>query len=219
MYTEHPKQLSSRKQRPGRRSRGSRRSGPHTATAIPRLPVIHGEACPRGDEASFAELFTAHHAGLCRYARGYLGCPGEAQEVVSDVFFRLWHLGESWCVRGNVRSYLYRAVRNGALDRLRSRRRAVRALTAAAVMEVVPGMAERGPTQEEEVSTRELASLIERTLAGLPPRPAEAFRLQREHGLSYLEIGEVMGIAASTVEKHMMRALRDLREAITRADG
>jgi RNA polymerase sigma factor (sigma-70 family) len=177
------------------------------------------DAAGDGERSSLAVLFTTNHPALCRFAEGLLGCPGESQEVVSEVFLRLLQRGDGCSARVNPRGYLFAAVRNAARDRLRGRRRAARVMAVAAAMDSPPGMAPPAPRQDDELCARELAAVVRRTLRSLPERPAQAFRLQHEGGLPHHEIAAVMGISVSTVEKHVMRARRELRRALAASAG
>lgn len=168
-----------------------------------------------GEVAPFAEVFTTYHERLCFYAEAYVGSPDAAKEIVSDIFLWIWEHRAQWRVNGSLASYLYGAVRHRAMDRLKHERRASRAHAAALALDYSPGMAEPPASPEEELHARELALLVEQTISRLPERAREAFLLQRQHGLSYAEIAEVMGISISTVEKHMIRAIQALREALS----
>jgi RNA polymerase sigma-70 factor (ECF subfamily) len=168
-----------------------------------------------GEEDAFAEVFTTYHEPLCFYAESYVRSSDTAKEIVSDVFLWIWEYRGEWRVTGSLASYLYGAVRHRAMDHLKHVRRASRVHAAAALLERSPGMGERPASPEEELQAHELTLLVEQTIQGLPERSREAFLLQRQHGLGYSEIAGVMGISPSTVEKHMIRALRALREALS----
>jgi RNA polymerase sigma-70 factor (ECF subfamily) len=167
-----------------------------------------------GEEDPFAEVFTTYHERLCFFAESYVRSPEIAQEIVSDVFLWIWEHREEWRVTGSLASYLYGAVRHRAMDHLKHVRRVHRVHAAASLLERSPGMGERPASPEEELHAEELTLLVEQTIQTLPERSREAFLLQRQHGLNYGEIARVMGISPSTVEKHMIRALRALREAL-----
>lgn len=167
-----------------------------------------------GDVASFESLFKLYHAPLCAYVEGYLGSAESAKEVVSDTFFWLWTRRARLNVTTTLKSYLYGAARNGALNRLRHDRTVRRTHDAAALGGFVLAMGAAPAMPDQEMEARELATLVERTLTELPERAAEAFLLWREHDLSYAEVGHVMGISPRTVEKHLARAVGALREAV-----
>jgi len=157
----------------------------------------------------FEDLYRLHYAGLVAFARGYAGDLSVAEDVVQDVFLAIWRRRDELELSGNVRTYLYSAVRNAALDRLkhadvvlRHRTRATIALTPAS------------RPADEAVRHHELAGAIEAAVQQLPERSREAFLMSRDGGLSYAEIAEVLGVSVKAVEASISRALRALRDQL-----
>jgi RNA polymerase sigma-70 factor (ECF subfamily) len=70
------------------------------------------------DERSFDDLFRAYYTSLCAYARRLVKRADIAEELVADVFVRLWERREEWQTCGNQKGYLYAAARNQALKYL-----------------------------------------------------------------------------------------------------
>jgi RNA polymerase sigma-70 factor, ECF subfamily len=159
-----------------------------------------------GDVAAFESLFHAHHATLHTFAARYVGSDDEAAEVVQDVFFAVWESRATWTPTTSVVSYLFGAVRNRALNRVR--RHGVVTRHAATVM---PTAAE---SVEATYTTRELDARIQRTLASLPERCRLVFMMNRDLGLTYRDIAAVLGISARTVESHVGRALDAFRQTL-----
>ena len=158
------------------------------------------------DQAALATLFNRHHAGLRGFAASIAG-HDTADEVVQEVFVEIWkrrfRLGENV----SARAYLYRAVRNRALNARRSYRRRWRrliGLDAASHVSVPP----------PATDASDLARAVRKAVERLPERQRTAFRLRREIGLTYAEIATAMGISRNTVENHIVRATRAIREAI-----
>lgn len=168
----------------------------------------------RGDRSAFTHAFHAYYNRLCTYAVRYVGSAEVAEELVEDLFFWIWQQRERLEVRGRLKPYLYTAVRNRSLKHLRSERVRARAHAGAAQAEYSPAMGRSACAADEELNASELAAIVRATLDALPERPREAFLLARQHGLSHAEIARVMDIAVSTVEKHVVRAMRTLRQAV-----
>lgn len=167
-----------------------------------------------GNGTALEQLFEAYYNRLCVYTRGYVGDLAAAEEIVEDLFVWIWENRASWEVHTSLRQYLYTSARNRALKHLRHERVRRRVHETATRAPVPAGMAGPAAAPDEELQLRELAALVEQTVDALPVRCREAFRLSRGHGLSHAEIAEVMGISLSTVEKHIVRALSTLRDAI-----
>jgi RNA polymerase sigma-70 factor, ECF subfamily len=160
----------------------------------------------RGGEASaLDELMRRYWAPLVAYSRDILGSREAAQDVVQDVLIKVWELRADWTPSGSIRGYLYRLVRNRAIDELRKQR--VRRF-------VLPLLGRQPPTPAEDLADRELQEEVERAIAALPLRRREVFVLAHSHQLSHRQIAEIMGISVQTVANQMSSALADLRRAL-----
>ncbi|MGH7655957.1 MAG: RNA polymerase sigma-70 factor [Gemmatimonadaceae bacterium] len=165
----------------------------------------------RGDIAAFERLFRLLAADLVTFAALYVDGDDEAEEVVHIVFCWVWEHRFTLPRPKSVRSYLFAAVRNRALNVVRDRR------TEAAFRERASRAATAGdspasaPSPESELAARDIAHALAEALRQMPPRCREVYGLARDHGLSYAEIAEALGIAPKTVEIHMSRALSMLR--------
>ena len=162
----------------------------------------------RGDRDAFEILFREHYAALVRFAEGLLRSSDVAEDVVQDVMLNVWRQRETLRVEDSVRAYLFRSVRNRALNHVRNQR--VR-------RDAIPHLAsESRPTAgvDSTLVEEELASAIRDAVAALPPRCREVFELSRGQGLRYAEIAGVLGISIKTVETQMGRALKSLRERL-----
>ncbi|HEX6816234.1 MAG TPA: RNA polymerase sigma-70 factor [Gemmatimonadaceae bacterium] len=170
-------------------------------------------AVRRGSEAAFYVVFRAHYVVLCRYAYRFVHSRAIAEELVSDVFLRIWTNRSRWAVHGNVRAYLYSATRHVAIDYLRRERVERRSLDHNARELRVSGAVSLGEA-DERLAAEELAAAMQRAVDELPPRPRQVFLLRWQRHLSNTEIAVALGIAVKTVEMHMTRALGALRHSL-----
>lgn len=154
---------------------------------------------------AFEDAFRAHYSALCRYASRHVRSDPEGEDLVQDVFLRLWERRERLHGALNLRAYLYSAVRNRALDHLKHRRVVARFATSDLLSASPP------PTPDRELCLAELAGAAERAVAELPARCREAFTLSRRDGLSYREIAEALDVSVKTVETQIRRATRSIR--------
>lgn len=165
----------------------------------------------RGDVAAFERLFRTFAGDMVTFAAGYVDGDDEAEEVVHVVFCWLWEHRFTLPQPRSVRSYLFAAVRNRALNVARDRR------TEAAFRERAERHARAGevraaaPSPESELAASDIAHALADALQRMPPRCREVYTLVRDHGFTYGEIAESIGIAPKTVEIHMSRALAVLR--------
>ena len=162
-----------------------------------------------GDEAAFQALFQAYYPRLCRFAMGYVKSHDRAHDVVQEVFIKLWTGRGQWVLRGSLKTYLYQAVRNQALNHLRGEQR-----RAAYEHEQVTEAAKAARTAEDEYQLKELTKAIWEAIDQLPERRRTAFVLHRQHGLTYKEVAQVMGTRPTTVHTQIGKALRFLKETL-----
>ena len=161
-----------------------------------------------GEIAAFRELFDRYYAPLCRFAEFWLRDRASAEEVVLDVYTHVWQHAAELRITVSVRAYLFRAVRNRALNRLRDERPA--------------GISIEGPeplfTNPEalQLEADEMMMLVAEAVSQLPDRCREVFRKSREEGLSNAAIADQMQISVKTVEAQITKALRRIRETLLR---
>lgn len=153
-------------------------------------------------------LFEEHHGELCAFACRYLASEEDAADVVQEVFVRVWSRRSERRLDDISRAYLYRAVRNEALNRRKARER--RGARESGLLR------RRQPSPpDEELRDRELVADVERALSELAPRCREIFLLVREDRLTYREAADVLDLSESTVATQMGRALRKLRRSLS----
>ncbi|MBX6330634.1 MAG: RNA polymerase sigma-70 factor [Gemmatimonadaceae bacterium] len=184
--------------------------------AIPPRPVTIDDRAllaqlRAGEEGAFAVLFARYYDKLCAWATMYLGSGAEAEEVVEDVFVRVWEMREQLDIRTSLKAYLYTATRNHALNHVRRDTTYRRYLDDAWQAGTAPGMSEAETDLEMEAQLSDLARAIDDAIAQLPERCRQIFLLHRQHGLTYAEIAAAMEIAPKTVENQLGRALKLLR--------
>ena len=159
-----------------------------------------------GDRKAFKILFETWYATLCHYASYFLNDDDQAEEVVQELFVKLWEKKSEMVVESSLKSYLFRAVRNQCLNLIRQNK--VRQLHAMKLRDAL--LADDSP--DDYRITPELMLKIEESIAALPEKRQEIFRLNRQEGLKYREIAEKLGISVKTVEVQMGMALKTLRE-------
>lgn len=179
------------------------------ASAQPDPSTALVERIRAGDQSAFEGLFHQYHAPLCGFAYRYVEAPDVAEEIVQEVFLFVWERRETWDIRESVKTYLFAAVRNAAVSYLRHEH-VVRRHEADSLEFVSPEAAKA----DELVASNEIAVAVQKAVRQLPDRCQLVFTLHREQGLTYAEIGGVMGISQKTVEVQMGRALKGLRKAL-----
>jgi RNA polymerase sigma-70 factor (ECF subfamily) len=161
-----------------------------------------------GDEDAFDTIFRAWYAPLVRFAERLVGAQAIAEEIVQDVMLELWQRRESLAEDGSAQAYLFQSTRNRAFNHLRHEN-----------VERKSGPFVQGPTSIDAPGTGrlvadELELAVRAAVNDLPDRCREVFELSRVHGLKYAEIAQTLEMSVKTVEAHMGRALRTLRQRL-----
>lgn len=138
---------------------------------------------------------------LLRHIRSMSLC--DLDEVMQETYARLWAMNLDGIQE--ARAYLFVAARRVAGEMVR-RSRIVPIETVADIDAL--GVADETSPIEQRLSRREEVQKLRSVVAALPPKCRQAFVLKKFEGLSQREIADHMGIAESTVEKHLAKALR-----------
>ncbi len=163
----------------------------------------------------FIDRVFAHRVSHLAFARHLLRGTEDADEVVQEVYARLFAL-DDWQRIADPNAYAMRMIRNIAVERFR--RADVVQIERALVVQEMEATDDR-PRPDQVAMARSELRRVSRALKTLPPRCQEALHLRRIEGLSPDRVAETMGIAVSTVEKHLVKGLRLLHEALNSADG
>jgi RNA polymerase sigma-70 factor (ECF subfamily) len=165
-----------------------------------------------GDERALEVVFRAHYVSMCTVVRRIVFAPDVAEELVQDVFFKLWSKRESIAEIDALKTYLYRAARNTALNHLR-RQKLENAYEEREASKGEPSAVE---ATDDSAAATDLTVAVQAAIARLPDRCREIFLMSRDGGLTYNEIAKDLGISIKTVETQMGRALKSLRLSLAR---
>lgn len=162
-----------------------------------------------GDLAALETLVSRYRPSLVAYATRLLDGSEMADDIVQEVFLRLWTHRVEWSSTSCLRPLLFRITRNLALNE--KRRVRVRLRGAARILrEETRG----SPSPAEETEEGELRSRIDAAIASLPRRRREVFVLARFQNLTFAQIAAVLGISPQTVANQMSAALAHLRREL-----
>ena len=167
-------------------------------------------------EGDFAHFYEATLGPLRRFLFRMMGNRTEAQDLAHDAYARTYAAMQGREV-GRPQAFLFMTARNLALDQLKRRGRAP--IDAASAVANDDASASPLPGVETVVMAREEWALMQQAVEGLPPGCRRALLLRTVEGLSHEEIAQRLGLARSSVEKHLMRAVRLLHEAMRRNEA
>jgi RNA polymerase sigma-70 factor (ECF subfamily) len=150
-----------------------------------------------------SDLFRRHRAHLVALVARRTGDRDTAAELVQDSFARLMAAGSVGSAEGDTK-LLYAIARNATIDHARTVRRRTELFSSL----VAEQFRSEVPSAEQAYESRDAMNALVDALSLLPLRTREVFVLRRVEGLSHAEIAARLAISISTVEKHLVRALR-----------
>lgn len=162
------------------------------------------------DKTQFEHLFRTEISRLHNFARQYVQDGDTAMDICQNVFIILWEKRETIDPKQAVRSYLYTAVKNRCLNYIRDHKKYRSQILDLDCGDIDVGGMEDAPHQD----TEELEQKIQAALAALPDKCREVFEMSRFREMKYREIAETLQISQKTVEAHMSKAMRLLRESL-----
>jgi RNA polymerase sigma-70 factor (family 1) len=163
-----------------------------------------------GDKGQFETLFRSSYAALVRYAKSLIRDHDTAEEIVQELFFRLWQDKEKIKIESSLNGYLFRSVHNRCLHYIEHQK------VVAKHSEEAFFKPEENPESPAEIlQHKELQERIAVIIERLPDRCGKIFYMNRFDGLKYSEIAEKLSISVKTVEADMGKALKEFRKELT----
>jgi RNA polymerase sigma-70 factor (family 1) len=164
----------------------------------------------RGKERAFELIFYKFYGGVCYFANNIVDDPHAAEDIVEEIFIKLWQLREDFKTFAAIKSFLYVSAKNGCLNHLRGNQIHERhhRIILPDLLDVESQNILLGEIFEAEV-IRELYQAIER----LPDQPRRVLSLSLQ-GLPTDQIAEMMGLSEQTVRNTKVRGLEKLRKRL-----
>ncbi|WP_121356005.1 RNA polymerase sigma-70 factor [Flavisolibacter nicotianae] len=155
---------------------------------------------------SFEAIFRQHYERLCSYAYTFLKDEARSEDVVQEVFIKIWEQRKNLIGSNQLKFYLFTAVRNNCLTAIAKNKKNI----------IIELGDEEFP--DEITITMEAASsgadpkiLLAKAMEQLPPKCREVFMLSRLSGQTYQQIADSLGISVKTVENQMGKAIKTLK--------
>jgi RNA polymerase sigma-70 factor (ECF subfamily) len=162
----------------------------------------------QGDEIAFGQLFRQYKNKLYSFIFHLSGSATIAEDVLQDVFLKIWRDRDKLTGIDNFNAYLYRMAQNTAINVLRRQSRE------ALLLNEVQRLAPQGVQGHELLAAKEVQTALQQAIGNLPPQQRKVYQLGQEQGLTYEQIAASLGISTSTVRNHMVQALKAIREYI-----
>lgn len=157
---------------------------------------------------AFQRLLDRYSPKIYRFSLSYLKNKQDAEEIVQEVFLKIWKIREELSPEKPVDSFLFTIAKNGILNTIR---KAKSERTYLNYSNLYP---RESVLIDEELNFQELEKICQQAVDRLSPRRKEIYYLSREKHLSNAEIASQLGISVKTVENQMTSALAEIRRKL-----
>ena len=166
------------------------------------------------DLAAFQKIYFLYYERLLKLACSFVKQTEAAEEIVDDVFIKVWANRAKLNQVNNLTVYLYVAVKNQSLNYNQANR-----ITYVDIESVGFELKDINASVEDVLITAELAKVINEAIQRLPEQCKLVFKLVKEDHLKYRNVAEILHISPKTVEYHMGNALKTIAAAISTSPG
>lgn len=158
------------------------------------------------DEKAFKQLFDLFAGRLYVFAFSFLKNKALAEEVVSDVFFKVWLNRKKFSDIENIKGYFFKATYNTSLNYLdeENRKKAI------SLEDINVDLNIDLICPETELITKELREIIEKSIESLPPRCKIIYKLAKVEQMKYKEIADLLNISVKTIDQQLTIALKKI---------
>jgi RNA polymerase sigma-70 factor (family 1) len=167
--------------------------------------TIFIEGLKKGDRKVFEQIFDTYYGPLCRYCMQRIADQEDAEEIVQDIFVKLWTKRQELKIDLSLRAYLYRTALNKIINY--GDHKKIKKTHQEHVLSSGYSIA----NQTDELLKQEIQMLAAEAINAMPEKRREVYLLSRHEGLKYGEIAERLDVSVKTVEAHLSKALEQLR--------
>jgi RNA polymerase sigma-70 factor (family 1) len=162
-----------------------------------------------GDQQAFSELYQCYSERLYRSLLRLVKSEQMAEELLQDIFVKFWEKRETIDIGFSLQSYLLRIGENMVYDFYRKLKRDQKLLA------IIKAAASDNYTPiEDSLLIEENTQLLRQAIETLPPQRRQVFEYCKLQGRSYQETSELLGISTSTINDHIVKATKTIRQFI-----
>lgn len=174
------------------------------------ISAITIEKLRQGDKEAFNEIFLIYSPKTLNLSYRYLLCREDAEEIMQDVFVKLWNIRKTIDPSRNFDNLIFTITKNTIFDRIK------RYSTEKKHLELYfRQTALESNETENEILHADLVKILEDALTSLPPKRRSIFEMNRLQGMTYREIAKKLNLSSTMVEKQMSKALRAVKEKLS----
>lgn len=161
----------------------------------------------QGSERAFEKIYKIYSLRLYTSLLKLVKSPSDAQEILQDVFIKIWENRQNIDPEKSFRSYLFRIAENKAYDFFRSTARDKIKMERLIEQALIDGQ-----YLVEKTNKTDYTIVLEKAIALLPLQRQRVYRLCKLEGKSYKEVNELLGISISTISDHVVKANKTIRD-------
>ncbi|AUP81585.1 RNA polymerase sigma factor [Flavivirga eckloniae] len=165
-------------------------------------------ALKKGESKAYTFLAENYHHKLCVYAYSLTNDSDLAEDIVQNVFIKVWKRRSNLKNNFSIKNYLYKSVYNEFIDQYRKFRPVVS--LEKKHIDALSYIVEK----EDEKTLETLITLVKQEIENLPPKCKQTFLLSKQEGLTNIEISEYLNISIKSVEAHITKAFSILRKTV-----
>jgi RNA polymerase sigma-70 factor (family 1) len=174
-----------------------------------RIKFLQSRVSRYDDQLAYKELFISFYPSLLQFITGIIKSRQSAEEVVSDLFLKIWEKRKTLEEIQNLRVYCFVAARHLSINQLEKQKRQHINIEDYKNRHMHPA-----PDPEQCMISAEMLRLIQEVVEQLPPRCKLSFKLVKEHGFKYREAAEILQVSEKTIENQLSIALKKISAAI-----
>ncbi|WP_165769910.1 RNA polymerase sigma factor [Flagellimonas pacifica] len=162
----------------------------------------------RGDERAYKNLYELYYKSLVQYCYALTGDVHRAEDIVQNVLIKIWQTRDKIEITTSLKSYLYRAVFNEFVKDagiIKKKEKLLLELKQEVLGQVVD--------MDREIIEKKI-KLLEEAIDQLPKKRKRVFLLSKKEGYKYKEIATELGLSEKTVEKHISRAIKQIKKIV-----
>jgi RNA polymerase sigma-70 factor (family 1) len=178
--------------------------------AASRILYLQNRISRFDDQLAYKELFVSFYPALFQFVRGILKSRQSAEEIVSDLFIKIWEKRKTLEEIQNLRVYCFVAARHLSINQLEKQKRQHHVN----IDDYKTHLYHTAPDPEECMISAEMLRLIYQVVEDLPPRCKLSFKLVKEYGFKYREAAEILQVSEKTIENQLSIALKKISAAI-----
>ena len=178
--------------------------------ASERIAYLQTRIARLDDQQAYKELYLTLYPAIFGFISGFIKSKPAAEEIISDVFIKIWEKRQDLELIVNLKVYCYVIAKNLSLNYVEKQKR----ITTLNIEDFTDTLTERFIDPEQLMITSEMVDRISLAINSLPARCKMIFTLIKENGFKYKDVAEIMNISEKTVENQMAIALKKISVSI-----